>query len=279
VTKIQGQLSKMIATLPVEQSEAQYQMVLDDHRLEMNPLIGQQIHLSFLGQINCQACNRLTKKSYSGGFCFPCAQKLAQCDLCIMKPETCHYAAGTCREPEWGETFCMQNHVVYLANSSAIKVGITRHTQVPTRWIDQGATQALPIFRVKTRYQSGVVEVMFKAHVSDRTDWRKMLKGQHDAPVDLAAKRGQLIAECADEIVALQQRFGDDAITPLTNEDTVEINYPVQQYPEKVKSLNFDKTPDITGTLQGIKGQYLILDTGVLNIRKFSAYHVSVGIE
>jgi hypothetical protein len=279
VTKIQGQLSKMIATLPVEQSEAQYQMVLDDHRLEMNPLIGQQIHLSFLGQINCQACNRLTKKSYSGGFCFPCAQKLAQCDLCIMKPETCHYAAGTCREPEWGETFCMQNHVVYLANSSAIKVGITRHTQVPTRWIDQGATQALPIFRVKTRYQSGVVEVMFKAHVSDRTDWRKMLKGQHDAPVDLAAKRDQLIAECADEIVALQQRFGDDAITPLTNEDTVEINYPVQQYPEKVKSLNFDKTPDITGTLQGIKGQYLILDTGVLNIRKFSAYHVSVGIE
>lgn len=173
----------------------------------------------------------------------------------------------------------MQDHFVYLANSAAIKVGITRYNQVPTRWIDQGATHALPIFKVKTRYQSGLVEVIFKAHVSDRTDWRKMLKGQHDAPLDLAAKRNQLMAECAAEIAALQQRFGDAAIMPLGGEPTVEINYPVQRYPEKVKSLNFDKTPDITGILQGIKGQYLILDTGVLNIRKFSAYHVSVGIE
>jgi len=277
VAEIQGQLSKMVATLSVEQSLATYQMVLDNHRLDMNPLIGQKIQLSFAAQINCQSCDRLIKKSYSGGFCFPCAQKLAQCDLCIMKPETCHYDAGTCREPEWGEQFCMQDHVVYLANSSAIKVGITRHTQVPTRWIDQGATQALPIFRVKTRYQSGLVEVMFKAHVSDRTDWRKMLKGQHDAPVDLATKRDQLMTECADEIAALQQRFGEDAIMPLQDESVVEINYPVQQYPEKVKSLNFDKTPDITGTLQGIKGQYLILDSGVLNIRKFSAYQINLG--
>lgn len=275
----QGRLSKMVATLSTEQSLATYQMVLDDHRLDMNPLIGKKIEFSFLGKINCQSCNRLSNKSYSGGFCFPCARKLAQCDLCIMKPETCHYDAGTCREPEWGEQFCMQDHFVYLANSSAIKVGITRHTQVPTRWIDQGATQALPIFRVKTRYQSGLVEVAFKAYVSDRTDWRKMLKGQHDAAVDLSAKRDQLMAECTNEIAALQQRFGEDAIVPLTNKDTVAISYPVQQYPEKVKSLNFDKTPVISGTLQGIKGQYLILDSGVLNIRKFSAYQISMRVE
>jgi len=277
VAEIQGQLSKMTTSLSDDQALASYQMVLGSQHLEMNELIGQQIQLSFAGEINCQACNRLIKKSYSGGFCFPCAQKLAQCDLCIMKPETCHYAAGTCREPEWGEQFCMQDHFVYLANSAAVKVGITRHTQVPTRWIDQGATQALPIFRVKTRYQSGLVEVMLKAHVSDRTDWRKMLKGQHDAPIDLSAKRDQLMIECKDEIIALQQRFGDDAIMPLSNESIVEINYPVQQYPEKVKSLNFDKTPVISGILQGIKGQYLILDSGVLNIRKFSAYNIQLG--
>jgi hypothetical protein len=148
---------------------------------------------------------------------------------------------------------------------------------MPTRWIDQGATQALPIFRVKTRYQSGLVEVMFKAHVSDRTDWRKMLKGQHEQPLDLAAKRDELMLECADEIKVLQQRFGDNSIVPLSDESIVEINYPVLQYPEKVKSLNFDKTPEISGILQGIKGQYLMLDTGVLNIRKFSAYHISLG--
>ncbi|MDH5358018.1 MAG: DUF2797 domain-containing protein [Gammaproteobacteria bacterium] len=278
MSEVQGLLSKMVAALPVEQSPASYKMVLSDHRIAMNPLIGKHIRLQFLGEIHCQACGRLTKKSYSGGFCFPCCQKLAQCDLCFMKPETCHYDVGTCREPEWGETVCMQDHIVYLANSSGTKVGITRINQVPTRWIDQGATQALPIFRVKSRYQSGLVEVMFKAHVSDRTDWRKMLKGQATS-VDLIAVRDQLMMECRDEIASIQQRFGEQAILPLLNETVTEIDYPVQQYPEKVTSFNFDKTSEISGVLQGIKGQYLILDTGVLNIRKFSGYQIKMVVD
>lgn len=267
----------MAVSLADESGLANYDMVLGDHRQNMNDLMGQSITLSFKGAINCHACNRLTKKSYSGGYCFPCSQSLAQCDLCIMRPETCHFAAGTCREPEWGEQFCMQDHIVYLANSSGIKVGITRINQVPTRWIDQGATQALPIFRVKTRYQSGLVEVAFKNHVSDRTDWRKMLKGEAE-PVDLVEVKQTLMAACAAEITALQQRFGQGEITPLDNESMREICYPVEQYPEKVKSLNFDKTPEITGVLQGIKGQYLILDGGVLNMRKFTGYQVSLGV-
>jgi len=270
-----GILAKMVSELDSETHQVAYQMVLDDQQIAMTPLIGQKIKLHYAGQINCQACERLTKKSYSGGFCFPCARNLARCDLCIMKPETCHYAAGTCREPEWGETFCMQDHIVYLANSSGIKVGITRGTQTPTRWIDQGATQALPIFRVKTRYQSGLVEVILKAFVADRTDWRKMLKGAAEA-VDLSVKRDELMAQCSDEIKALQQQFGEDAIHFLADEDSVDINYTVQQYPDKVRSLNFDKTPEISGVLQGIKGQYLLLDTGVLNIRKFSAYQITM---
>ena len=278
MSEVQGQLSKMIVDLASDHSLANYQMVLSEQRVAMNSLIGQPIQFLYAGEIHCQACDHRTKKSYSGGFCFPCSQKLARCDLCIMKPETCHYDAGTCREPEWGDAFCMQDHIVYLANSSGIKVGITRINQVPTRWIDQGATQALPIFRVKTRYQSGLVEVMFKEHVSDRTDWRKMLKGQSE-PVDLLEKRDLLIAECQIEIAALQQRFGEDAIVPLLDESVLEIEFPVQQYPDKVKSHNFDKTPEISGVLQGIKGQYLILDTGVLNIRKFSGYHIKMVFE
>jgi len=278
VGEVRGLLSKMVVTLPEDQSAVGYEMILSDHRVAMNSLIGQEIRLHSSGEIYCQACGRITKKSWSGGYCYPCSQSLAQCDLCIMRPETCHYDAGTCREPEWGEAFCMQDHIVYLANSSGIKVGITRGTQVPTRWIDQGATQALPIFRVKTRYQSGLVEVTFKAHVSDRTDWRKMLKGSAEA-VDLPAIRDQLMAECNDEIETLQQRFGEQAIMPLSDESVVNIAYPVQQYPEKVKSLNFDKTPEISGVLQGIKGQYLILDTGVLNIRKFSGYDITLVTE
>ncbi len=275
MSELRGLLSKMVTALSAEQAIANYDMVLSDHRIAMNPLIGQTIQLQASGEIHCQACGRRTKKSWSGGYCYPCSQSLAQCDLCIMKPETCHYDAGTCREPEWGESFCMQDHIVYLANSSGIKVGITRGNQVPTRWLDQGATQALPIFRVKTRYQSGLVEVIFKAHVSDRTDWRKMLKGSAEQ-VDLFSVRDQLMAECKDELQTLQARFGEHAILPLSKEPIVNINYPVEQYPEKVKSLNFDKTPTIKGVLQGIKGQYLIFDIGVLNIRKFSGYDITL---
>jgi hypothetical protein len=278
VSEFNGQVSKMLATQKADSPLAHYQMVLGSQHVDMAPLIGQTISLKFAGEIRCQACDRLTKKSYSGGFCYPCSQNLAQCDLCIMKPETCHYEAGTCREPEWGESFCMQDHIVYLANSSGVKVGITRVNQMPTRWLDQGAIQAIPIFKVKTRYQSGLVEVAFKQHVSDRTDWRKMLKGITE-DIDLIAKRDALFTACEAEISELQQRFGADAITPLHDQQVLDISYPVTQYPEKVKSHNFDKTPEISGVLQGIKGQYLILDTGVLNIRKFSGYHITMVTE
>ncbi len=275
MAEFEGLLSKMAVALPNDGSVANYQMILDQQQIAMQPLMGQTIQLKYQGEIHCQACDRLTKKSFSGGFCFPCSQNLAQCDLCMMKPETCHFAAGTCREPEWAESVCMQDHIVYLANSSGIKVGITRFNQMPTRWIDQGATQALPIFRVQSRYQSGLVEVIFKSHVSDRTDWRKMLKGAAE-PIDLIAIRDQLMAECDAEVKTLQDRFGKEAIQPLVDETILDIEYPVQAYPEKVKSLNFDKTPEISGQLQGIKGQYLILDTGVLNIRKFSGYKITM---
>ena len=278
MSKYHGQLSKMAVRLPENSDAVDYQLVLSEQRIEMTPLIGQQVTLKFEGEIHCQACDRRIKKSYSGGYCFPCSQSLAQCDLCVMKPETCHYAAGTCREPEWGEAFCMQDHIVYLANSSGIKVGITRINQVPTRWIDQGAGQALPIFRVQTRLQSGLVEVIFKKHVSDRTDWRKMLKGQAEVQ-DLVAIRDQLILECSDEIALLQERFGYKAIVAVNEKTVINITYPVIQYPEKVKSLNLDKTPEVSGILQGIKGQYLIFDTGVINIRKYTGYNITMVAE
>lgn len=278
MSEVSGQLSKMAVALTEDSAVPNYQMVLGEQQVAMNPLVGKSLRFIFAGEIHCQSCDRKIKKSYSGGFCFPCSQKLAQCDLCFMKPETCHYDQGTCREPEWADSVCMQDHIVYLANSSGIKVGITRIGQIPTRWIDQGASQAIPIFKVKTRYQSGLVEVMFKQHVSDRTDWRKMLKGQAEA-VDLEAVRQTLMQECSSEIEALQQRFGDDAIVPLVNERIVEIEYPVEQYPAKVTSFNFDKTPEVGGVLHGIKGQYLIFDKGVINIRKFTGYNVTMVVE
>ena len=252
----------------------QYQLPIGSELLPMNESIGQTIKLSYQSEIHCVACGRITKKSFAQGHCYPCFRALASCDMCIMKPETCHYAAGTCREPQWGETNCFIPHYVYLANSSGIKVGITRGTQIPTRWMDQGAGQALPIFQVSNRLQSGLLEVAIKQHVSDRTDWRKMLKADAE-PLDLKAIRDDLMHQCSAEIATIKGEQGAEAIQVL-DEQVVDILYPISEYPEKIKSLNFDKQPEIKGKLLGIKGQYLILDVGVLNIRKFSGYNIQV---
>ena len=267
---MQGHLRKMQVQLA---SPVQYQLPLSDKLVDLNPLLGRSIRLQHTGNINCIHCGRSTKKSFNQGYCYPCFTSLAQCDMCIMKPETCHFDAGTCREPEWGEAFCFKPHYVYLANSSGIKVGITRETQIPTRWIDQGAVQALPILKVQSRYISGLVEVVIAQHVSDKTSWQRMLKNLVE-PVDLLAKRDELLAVCSAEISAIKERFGEGSISLLPDEKTINILYPVETYPAKVKSFNFDKTPEVSGVLQGIKGQYLLLDTGVINIRKFGGYEI-----
>jgi hypothetical protein len=254
-----------------------YQMVLGDHRVALNAHLGQALELRFLGTINCIHCERVTSKSFNQGYCYPCFRRLAQCDNCIVSPEKCHFHLGSCREPEWGETHCMIDHVVYLANTSGLKVGITRHSQVPTRWMDQGATQARPIFRVSSRLQSGLVETLFKTHIADKTNWQAMLKGPSPA-ADLEAERQRLMAECATDIAALQARFGLQAISVLEAQPETTINYPVLEYPARVKSFNFDKTPVVAGTLLGIKGQYLIFDTGVINLRKYGGYQAALSL-
>ncbi|MBI2380995.1 MAG: DUF2797 domain-containing protein [Gammaproteobacteria bacterium] len=267
-----GNLDKMRARLaaPVE-----YALPLSDTELPLNALIGQRLTLSYGGRINCVHCGRKTNKSFSQGYCYPCFQKLAQCDMCIVKPELCHYddAANPCREPEWGDAHCMTPHIIYLANSSGLKVGITRESQVPTRWLDQGAQQALAILRVQTRFQSGLVEVAFKDFVADKTAWQAMLKGR--APeLDLRAQRDALLDKVAASLEAINTRFGATVVERL-DETPVEIDYPVTNYPVKISSLDFDKTPELGGILLGIKGQYLIFDTGVINIRKFGGYHIT----
>lgn len=267
---LEGALQKMPAEIT---SEVKYQLKLGDQSIDLNTYIGQPIKLAYQGQIHCTHCGRKTNKSFAQGHCYPCFKKLPQCDLCIMSPEKCHFDQGTCRDPAWGEQFCFQSHYVYLANSSGIKVGITRGTQIPTRWIDQGAIQALPILRVDTRFQSGLVERIFGEHVADKTNWRAMLKGQVD-PLDLIAERDRLFELCHTELSELENSVGLQALQRLPDAEVLELNYPVLNYPAKVTSLNFDKTPVVEGVLQGIKGQYLILDTGVINLRKFTAYEV-----
>ncbi|MFC0669343.1 DUF2797 domain-containing protein [Azotobacter chroococcum] len=267
-----GALDKMAARLD---APVQYALRLGEAQVPVNPLIGQPLRLEYLGAIHCSHCGRRTAKSFGQGYCYPCFRKLPQCDSCIVSPEKCHHALGTCRDPAWGERFCMTEHVVYLANSSGVKVGITRASQVPTRWLDQGARQALPILRVATRQQSGLVEDLLRSQVADRTNWRALLKGEA-APVDLPAVREQLFDSCREGLEALQARFGLQAIQPLNDAEPVEIRYPVESYPGKIVSLDLDKTPVVEGILRGIKGQYLIFDVGVINIRKYTAYQLAV---
>jgi hypothetical protein len=269
-----GAVRKMRTSL---EEPVQYSLPLGEQEIPLNQFLGQQLQLDYHGVINCVHCDRKTSKSFSQGYCYPCFKRLAQCDSCIVSPEKCHYATGTCREPEWGEQHCMIDHFVYIANTSGLKVGITRGSQVPTRWMDQGATQAQPIFRVATRLYSGLVETLFKNHIADKTNWQAMLKGSAE-DCDMEAARHRLMLECAADIEALQQQFGLQAITVLAGEPETRISYPVMEYPVKVKSFNLDKTPRVGGTLLGIKGQYLIFDTGVINIRKYGGYQLSITV-
>ncbi len=244
-----------------------YSLMLGEVQFDLTKLIGSEVTLIHSGKIFCENCGKKTKKSYNQGHCFACTMKLASCDLCILKPETCHYDKGTCREPAWGEANCLKPHVIYLANSSGLKVGITRRTQVPTRWIDQGATQALPIIEVQKRLTSGLIEVLFKKHIADKTDWRKMLRGPAEE-VNLLEWKEKLLNLVSEDLKGHEYKVLD--------EPEHKFNYPVSQYPEKVTSINLDKVPEIKSKLLGIKGQYLIFEAGVLNIRSHSGYEVTI---
>lgn len=267
----QGILQKMRtqASTPVN-----YELDLGGILLPVNDYLGKNIYLNYTGRIFCLNCGQKTTKSFNQGYCFKCFRNSASADMCIMKPETCHYHLGTCREPEWAENHCFKPHIVYLANSSGVKVGITRHTQIPTRWLDQGACQALPIFQVTTRRLSGLLEVTLAQHIADKTNWQRLLK-EDASSQDLYIIRDELLTLCAEPLAKLQAEFPNE-IQSLSS-TMIDFRFPVLHYPPKVKALNLDNQTLVQGKLQGIKGQYLILDTGVLNIRKFGGYEVIFG--
>ncbi len=271
---LSGHLSKMRVELDEDNNNlVNYYLLLNDQELLLNQFLGKSIRLEYSGQIRCKNCQKSTKKSFSQGFCFPCMRKLAACDMCILKPELCHYAKGTCREPSWGEANCFVPHYVYLSNTSGLKVGITRHSQIPTRWIDQGATQATILFEVSNRLQSGLVEMTFKDLINDKTNWRSMLK-ENQADRDLISEAQGLIEQLQQKLNDLLTQQPEESIK-LKEPKVTSIRYPILEFPQKIKSHNFDKDPVVEGQLMGIKGQYLILDTGVINLRKFTSYEVN----
>jgi len=260
----EGTISKMESQLePV----VRYHLPVGNERVNMNELIGKDIELSFSGEIHCVACGKITKKSFGQGYCYPCFVSVPETAECIIHPELCRAHEGIYRDKEWSERVCLNDHYVYLAVSSGLKVGVTRATQVPTRWIDQGAWKAIKLAKTPNRHLAGVIEVALKEYMSDKTSWQKMLKNDIAQDIDLEEEK-QKAWELLDE--ELQQYIIDD-------DEITEIEYPVRAYPVKVKSLSFDKIPVITGKLAGIKGQYLIFeDNSVLNIRKHTGYKIKL---
>lgn len=259
---MQGNLRKMITE---HRHPVLYKLPLSDSLIDLNPYIGKQINLNFLGQINCIKCERKTNKSFSQGFCFPCFQSAPETEECVLRPELCRAHEGIARDMEFAKNHCLIDHYVYLSLTSSIKVGVTRHTQIPTRWIDQGASQALIIAKTPNRYTAGLIEVALKNHLADKTQWQSMLKGIVKGNSNLLEEKERIMDLLPEE---LQQFF-------VKENNVTELKYPLSQIPEKVKSLNFDKEPAISGTLTGIKGQYLIFDNlYVINIRKFAGYLV-----
>lgn len=246
------------------QSPIQYTLQLDGD-INMNELIGQDIRMNFSGRIICSNCGKQTKNSFGQGFCFNCFQSAPQAAPCIINPELCRAHLGEGRDIEWEEAHHNQPHIVYLALSDSVKVGVTRANQALTRWIDQGAAQAIVLAETQNRYEAGVIEVALKAHMTDKTNWQRMLKNEINTAIDLMEEKGRV-----EELLPFDLR---DFISG--NDEIFEFNYPVLSFPDKVKSVGFDKSPEVSGKLKGIKGQYLIFDDNrVINMRKHTSYEI-----
>lgn len=259
---LQGHLKKMKTHWVDSKTPVSYSLRLNNDCVPLNHFIGKNIKLEFTGKIACVHCGRSIKKTFNQGYCFPCFQTLAECDSCLIKPETCHHHLGTCRDNDFAETHCFIPHVVYLAVSSDLKVGITREFQKLTRWADQGAKSALVIAQVSNRKLAGELEVKISRHMSDKTNWRKMLS--LDIPqIDLIAKR--------DEI---KNTLPTETNEHFVEESPIELVYPVERFPQKISSYNLDKIPHIEDVLWGIKGQYLIFSKKVINLRKYQGYEI-----
>ena len=262
---ITGQLRKMTheADTPV-----QYFLRLDDESYSLTPKVGYRVTMRFTGKITCIECGRKTKKTYSEGYCFPCTRDLPENDICSVRPEKCQHDKGNEADREFYEKYCNIDHFVYLSQTSGVKVGITRHYNIPSRWIDQGAVKALIIAKVPRRILSGQIEVLLAKKISDRTNWRKMLSGEIE-DVDFLAMRDKMIGYIPQDL----RQYA------LYEEDVQSFTYPVESVPEKISSHNLDKENEFTERLTGIKGQYLIFENRVINLRKYAGYHMDFVFE
>ncbi len=259
-------LEKMPAWLD-DNGEAHYLLKTDQDFIQMQLLLGRQITIEFANEKYCSNCGNRYEQLYRMGFCQNCFFTAPQAGESIIRPELSRAHEGIeDRDLEFEKSYQLQPHLVYLANSGALKVGVTRESQRPTRWIDQGASQAIVFARTENRYQAGLIEVAMKEHLGDKTPWQRMLKNEIPE-VDLLNEKHELKTQLQGD---LSQFYSDD-------DRLWHIDYPVKEYPTKVKSFNLDKEPKIESTLLGVRGQYLIFEGGrVFNVRASTGYRINL---
>jgi len=248
-----------------------YTLAVGDEQVTLSDHLGAGVTLTYIGDPRCVFCGASVKKLYSAGHCYDCARSLARCDLCVVSPERCHFHLGTCREPTWGEDFCMQPHVVYLANTSGPKIGITRANRTRRRWLDQGASQAMVVVHAPTRRAAGVVEAHFKRKLNDRTDWRRLVS-RAGRPVQLVELAHQLRASLPSFDTLQNEVLPGSECNDLTwhvDQAPVAIAYPVLSYSPATRLQVSQEQPQICDNLQGIVGQYLLFSQGVINLSDY----------
>ncbi len=269
-----GNIRKMKTALDSE-GKAQYRFILYDnlepsHEIPMNELVGKEINLKFEHQINCVVTGKKIRKPYGEGMSYDAFMESPMAVPSIIRPELsqAHLGIGL-RDLEWEIEHHVKPHYVYFALTGDVKVGVTRDTQVPIRWIDQGATEAIIFAKTPYRQAAGLIEVSLKEFMSDKTNWRNMLKNVFINTQSLQEAKEEMLPKVTGDLSEF-----------LVDDNTVtSIKYPVLQYPEKVKSMKFDKFPEITKKLVGIKGQYLLFeDDTVINIRSQSGYKICLSV-
>ncbi|MFZ1660007.1 MAG: DUF2797 domain-containing protein [Flavobacteriales bacterium] len=261
-------LKKMSASLDPE-GRVDYSIFIKDGLLPLHDRIGSSFTLRFTGIRTCMSCGKRVKKFYGQGTCFPCLKSAPEASPCIIRPELCEAHLGLGRDVEWEKEHHLQEHIVYLSFTGGVKVGVTRSTQVPVRWIDQGAVLAVPIARVPYRQLAGAIEVDLKRLFVDRTQWKAMITAN-------GAGGEQLLEEARNTAMAQTAEALREYLLP--KEPVVRLSYPLTDLPPKLVNVQLDKLPELEGRLHGIKGQYLVWADGrVLNVRNHTGYHVEVG--
>lgn len=237
--------------------------------IDINSLIDRVVTLTFTGNIHCCVCGKRIPKAYGEGYCYPHFRDDPANSPCVVRPELCEGHLGGGRDPDWEQAHHVMPHVVYLADSGGLKVGVTRASNMPARWIDQGAHRAMVIAETPFRQLAGRIEVALKETFSDKTNWRRMLAGTSDGDADLMAARAQAEAELPDDLKPY-----------LVMAEPIQIQYPLAVAPTKVQSINLAKIPSVEGRLVGVRGQYLVFSEGrVLNVRRHTGFEVSLSVD